>query len=221
MSSEEGPVGVDYLQFAARELERIKQRSYAFLHIREGDRVLDVGCGPGVDTTPLAQLVGKTGLVVGVDNDADMLADANRAAEQAGVSDWVVHECADARSMPFASNCFNSCRSERLFQYICDPRSVLGEMKRVTKMGGWVAVLDVDWGTMSIDTEEVDIERRLSRFRAEYFSCNGYSGRQLFRLFRENSFAHISLEVFPTWMTSLALAEQAFRLRLYPEIPGT
>jgi len=70
-------------------------------------------------------------------------------------------------------------------------------MTRVTKSGGWVVVLDTDWGSLSTDSDDTDIERRLARFLAESFMPNGYSGRKLYRLFKQQNLADISFEVFP------------------------
>jgi hypothetical protein len=57
-------------------------------------------------------------------------------------------------------------------------------MARVTKPGGWVVVWDADWGTLSINTPEVELERRLVRVHAERELNNGYAGRQLYELFK-------------------------------------
>jgi ubiquinone/menaquinone biosynthesis C-methylase UbiE len=87
-------------------------------------------------------------------------------------------------SLPFETDYFDSCRSERLFQHLSNPAQALSEMTRVTKSGGWVVVLDTDWGSLSTNSDETDIERRLARFMAESFLQNGYSGRKLYRLFK-------------------------------------
>jgi len=54
--------------------------------VREGDTALDVGCGPGFFTVPLARLVGEGGLVVAVDIQTGMLEKTRRRAERAGVA---------------------------------------------------------------------------------------------------------------------------------------
>ena len=53
---------------------RRRELVHAALGARAGDRVLDVGCGPGFYVTELLEVVGRGGLVVGVDGSADMLA---------------------------------------------------------------------------------------------------------------------------------------------------
>jgi ubiquinone/menaquinone biosynthesis C-methylase UbiE len=53
--------------------------------IREGETVVDLGCGPGFFTLPMARMVGVTGRVVAVDLQEEMLAQMRRRAENAGL----------------------------------------------------------------------------------------------------------------------------------------
>lgn len=115
MSQPKGYVDSEYLQAAARLLHPAKERSYVLMQMQPGHKVLDVGCGPGTDTITLGQIVGSTGRVWGVDYDAAMVAEADRRAENAGVSAWVKHRQADASALPWEANEFDACRSERLF----------------------------------------------------------------------------------------------------------
>ena len=208
MSQPKGYVDPEFLRVTGNLLKHIKQRSYERMHIEPGHKVLDLGCGPGTDTIPLASWVGANGLVIGADYDEAMIAEAGQRAEQAGVDTWVRHQCVDAVSLPFATDYFDSCRSERLFQHLHHPELALSEMIRVTKPGGWVVVLDTDWGSLSTDSDDTDIERRLARFLAESFLYNGYSGRKLSRLFKQQNLADIEFEVFPFATPSYAVAHQ-------------
>lgn len=205
MTQPRGYVDPDYLQAAAELVQQEKQRTYSWMHPQTGHAVLDVGCGPGTDTMALASLVGPNGRVVGVDADAAMIAEAARRAEQAGCSAWCSHQQADAMALPWQTGTFDACRSERLFQHLPHPAGVLAEMARVTKPGGWVVVWDADWGTLSIDTPEVEIERRLVRVHAERLLDNGYAGRQLPRLFKRQQLADIAVEIRPLQFTNYAL----------------
>ena len=218
MSQPRGYVDIRYLQTTAALLDRVKQRSYALMRIRPGQSVLDVGCGPGTDTIPLARLVGLSGKVSGVDADAAMVAEASRRAKAAGLSACVEHEVGNAQAVPFADGTFDACRSERLFQHLDSPAKVLAEMARVTKHGGWIIVADTDWGTLSIDSPEVDIERRLIRVLAEQSLQNGYAGRQLFRLFQQQQLRDISIEMIPVYITDYPMIRQACRLDLVERV---
>ena len=201
MTNRKGYVDTDYLRRAAKLLEGVKQLSYEFMAIKPGHRVLDVGCGAGIDTVRLAGLVGENGSVVGVDYDKAMIAEADRYANESGVAARVTHKKADAYELPFEDNEFDSCRSERLFQHLLKPQQALDEMIRVTKDSGWVVVLDTDWGSASLDTTEIDIERRLARFRAEHLLNNGYAGRQLYRIFKQANLADIAVKAFTIVLT--------------------
>ncbi|MGB7056025.1 MAG: methyltransferase domain-containing protein [bacterium] len=201
MSDKKSSVDTNYLRVAAKLLKGVKKRSYELMAIKPGHRVLDVGCGPGFDTARLANLVGEKGSAVGIDHDEAMIAEADRYANESGVANRVTHKQADVYALPFGENEFDSCRSERLFQHLLKPEQALDEMIRVTKNGGWVVVLDTDWGAISMDTPEVDIERRLARFRAEHMLNNGYAGRQLYRLFRLAKLGEIKVEGITTIST--------------------
>ena len=209
MSELKGYVDPELLRVIGDLFNHIKQRSYSLMQIQLGQKVLDLGCGPGIDTIPLAQFVGKSGQVIGVDYDEAMIAEAEQRAEQIGVNAWVRHQCVDAMSLPFANDYFDSCRCERLFQHVINPAQALFEMTGVTKPGGCVVVLDTDWGSFSTDSDEIDIERRLARFLAESFLHNGYSGRKLYRLFKQQNLADISFEVFPVSTPNYVVARQA------------
>ena len=212
MAIPKGYVDPEYLRVAGQFLNQLKQRTYTHMKIETGIKVLDVGCGPGIDTMALSQLVGATGEVYGIDHDKAMITEAEQRAEKAGISAWVKHKHSDATSLPFETGYFDSCRSERLFQHLPNPAKALDEIARVTKVNGWVVVLDTDWGSGSIDTSEIDIERRLARFMADHMYHNGYSGRQLYRLFKMQGLVNVSFEVFPTVVTNYAFARQIWSL---------
>lgn len=173
-----GYVSAETLDALALGVDHIKQRSHALLQLQPGHRVLDVGCGPGTDTLTLAATVGPQGQVWGVDYDPQMIEEASERARGAGVDDWVTHVHADAADLPFEDDYFHGCRSERVFQHLEQPGRALDEMIRVTRPGGWIVLADPDQGTVSIDTPEVDIERRLMRLRAQEVFNNGFAGRR-------------------------------------------
>lgn len=203
-----GYVDTTYLDTVQKLLNVYKKLTYEHMRIQPGHKVLDVGCGPGTDTIPLAEQMRRSGQIIGVDYDEKMIAEAEQRAQKAGVSDCVIHKCADAIELPFESNYFDACRSERLFEHLPDPAKALSEMVRVTKPGGWIVVLDSDWGTFSIDANEIETERRLVRFFSEHSVNNGYSGRQLYRLFKQQGLADISTRICGVILTDYPFTRQ-------------
>jgi ubiquinone/menaquinone biosynthesis C-methylase UbiE len=197
---------VQYLQAAVDLLRGAKLRSYELLQVQEGQQILDVGCGPGIDTVALAQRVGPTGRIVGVDRDPQMLAAANVYAAAEGVAAWVTHRNADAAALPFDDNTFDACRSERLFQHLLHPEQVLTEMMRVTRPGGRVVVVDTDWGTSQTNSPDPHFEQRLMAFAAEHRLCNPYSGRRLYGLLRQAGLTDVTAEPYLFGITDFGLA---------------
>jgi len=215
MSHPKGYVSSDYLRMVGESVKHLKQRTYELMQVQPSQKILDVGCGPASDTIELGRLVGPEGQVFGVDHDQAMVDEAEARVREAGVSAWVHHKRAESNALPFEPDMFDASRSERLFQHLPDPESTIVEMVRVTKPGGTIVLLDTDWGSASTDTTEIDIERRLARVHADMAANNGYSGRGLYRLLRQQGLEDIKIEVYCNWSTSYTFAREA---TLLPEV---
>jgi SAM-dependent methyltransferase len=205
-----GYVDADYLRRMAEWTAPIKARSFALMQIGAGDRVLDVGCGPGVDTQALARIVGPTGRVTGVDIDPGMIEQAAAAARAAGIDGFVDHQLIDAHALPLADASFNAARSERVFQHAVDPDRLLREMIRVTRPGGRVVVGDADHTTISIDCDDMRLEWKVREARAFYFA-HGAIGRRLPRMFDEGGLTGVSIEAIPLVVRDGPLVRLAFQ----------
>src|SRR5262249_41244720 len=200
-----GYVDCHYLELAAQIPQWDEERTYVAMQVACVQIVLDVGYGPGLDTGALAALAGGAGEVVGVDQDAAMVAEAGRRTAESGVAERVRHLVADAGALPLPPATFDACRSERLSQHLDDPLAALTEMVRVTRPGGWVVALDIDYSSLTFDSGEDDIEPRLACFTAQRLR-NGYAARRLYRLVKWHGLAQASLEVYPQLSFSAALA---------------
>lgn len=155
-------------------VERYKRRSHQLLRPEAGDRILDVGCGPGHDVRMLVELVGEGGEVVGVDNSQSMIETAR--AEATGQA-RVRFEVDDALDLSFEDDSFDAARADRVLQHLESPTTAIDELRRVTRPGGWIGVSDSDFETIFIDTPSGHTERFLSVEHAP--NRNPTMGRQL------------------------------------------
>jgi ubiquinone/menaquinone biosynthesis C-methylase UbiE len=67
--------------------------------LKEGDTAVDIGCGPGFFTVPMARMVGERGVVVAVDIQPEMLEKTRQRAERAGVAARIRFRLATADSL--------------------------------------------------------------------------------------------------------------------------
>jgi ubiquinone/menaquinone biosynthesis C-methylase UbiE len=178
-------------------IRAVKERAHELLAVTAGDRVVDVGCGPGIDTIALARRVGPTGFVVGVDADPGMVREADRLATREGVSPFTRHVVADATALPLPNGEADACVSERLLQHLPWASAVLatGEIVRIVRAGGRVVVTDTDWATLSIAAEDPWLERRVVQELAATFA-NPFSGRHLPSLLAATGLTETSVETF-------------------------
>jgi ubiquinone/menaquinone biosynthesis C-methylase UbiE len=128
---------------------RTAQNSAAFLlgHLKRGDSLLDVGCGPGTITMDLAALVAP-GVVVGIDRSSEVIERARDAAQAWGLSN-LSFEVGDIYDLGFEANSFDVVYAHQVLQHLSDPTRALVEMRRVLRDGGQLAVRDGDYGEFS------------------------------------------------------------------------
>jgi len=87
---------MDHVRFLDNGLRRFLQNPRRMFgdYVKPGDTVFDIGCGPGAFIPGLAALVGRSGTVVAIDLQEEMLQLARKKAQSAGVSDRVqFHQC--------------------------------------------------------------------------------------------------------------------------------
>lgn len=117
------------------------------LALRAGERVLDIGSGPGFLSTEMAALVGPEGAVVGTDVSEAMLAIAARREADDGAAsvDFVI---AEANALPFPDESFDAVVSTQVYEYVPDMPAALAEAARVLRPRGRLLVLDTDWDSI-------------------------------------------------------------------------
>jgi SAM-dependent methyltransferase len=114
----------------------------AVADLREGEVVLDLGSGGGIDVLLSAKRVGPTGTAYGVDMTEEMLALARRNAAEAGVGN--VHFLkGEIENVPLPADSVDVVISNCVINLSTDKAAVIAEMARVLKPGGRIGVSDV------------------------------------------------------------------------------
>jgi SAM-dependent methyltransferase len=159
--------------------------------VRPGDDVLDLGCGPLGVLDLLAERVGLTGRVVGVDREIRYLAIAREELDARGLG--AVELCAaDATATALPAASFDLVHERLVLNNVPRPEVVIAEMVRLTRPGGHVAVQDVDWMTWTCLPEHADW-RRLAGLAAHVWSGDVHVGRRLSTLLRGAGLVDVQL----------------------------
>jgi SAM-dependent methyltransferase len=123
--------------------------------INDGEKVLDVGCGAGVDTIIAALMVGSTGEAFGIDVISEMLKKARSNLSQTGI-DNVTFQEASAENISFADQHFDVAISNGAFNLIPDKTRALSEVYRVLKPAGRLMMADnILIGEIPGDTKQI------------------------------------------------------------------
>ncbi|MYV47771.1 class I SAM-dependent methyltransferase [Streptomyces sp. SID2888] len=106
------------------------------LGLREGDRVLDAGCGTGRALTPLRKAVGASGVVLGTDLTPAMLEAARRAGRDRDGRLLL----ADVTALPLRTESLDAVFAAGLISHLPHPADNLRELARVVRPGGLLAL---------------------------------------------------------------------------------
>lgn len=155
---------VDALEVLYHRRDVLRRRRLVLdaLDAQLGERVLDVGCGPGFYVSDLLRLVGPRGWVTGIDTAPAMLSAAIKRTE--GHPNLTFRQ-AGATDMPATDGEFDALMSVQVLEYVPDIAGALAEFYRVLRPGGRVVIWDVDWPTVSWRSREPD---RMSRVLAAW-----------------------------------------------------
>jgi len=135
---------------------------YLLPHLQSGQRVLDIGCGPGTITLGLAERV-RPGQTVGLDREVAPLVAARTSAAERGIG-TVGFTVGDVYQLDFPDDSFDVVHAHQVLQHLTDPVAALREMARVCRPGGIVAARDADYAAMTWFPEDPRLDRWLDLY---------------------------------------------------------
>jgi arsenite methyltransferase len=166
------------------------------LALKPGERVLDIGSGPGLLACEMAEDVGGTGSVNGVDPSESMLAIARRRATALNAADRVSFMNGDAVSLPYPDEEFDAAVTTQVYEYLDDVPAALAEASRVLRPSGRLLVLDTDWDSIVWHSTDPERMRRVLAAWDEHL-VDPYLPRTLTRLLHEAGFVVTRRAVVP------------------------
>ena len=189
-----------YLRFMGRYSEPLAAQFAGLAGICPGQRVLDVGCGPGALTAELASRVGP-GAVSAVDPSASFAAAVRERLPGVDI------QTSAAEQLPFPEGTFDAALAQLVVHFMTDPVAGLHEMGRVTRPGGVISAcvwdhaggrgpLSVFWQAVrQLDpaaTDESDLAGAREGHLATLFTQAGLNGTRVTTLTVQAGYASVA-----------------------------
>lgn len=199
------------LQFddaGARHIERtygtpdvVAQRAAVLdlLAAQPGERIVDIGSGTGYLLASIADAVGPSGAVHGVDPSAAM---NTLAAARNADRPWVHVVEGHALDLPCADGSCDAAVSTQVYEYVTDVPAALAELRRVLRPGGRALVLDTDWDSVVWHTADRDRHARVMAAWEEHL-VHPRLPRTLAGMVRRAEFTVTGQHVIPLFNTEL------------------
>jgi SAM-dependent methyltransferase len=140
-----GPRWVGLEGFVERRVRAVNDLLLARSGLAAGEKVLEIGCGTGAFTMPLAGAVGERGEVLGADISAAMLAEAHKRLAEIRLRNVTLVE-ADAQTHEFAPGYFDLATSRFGVMFFADPAAAFANLLRALRPGGRLCF--ACWGSL-------------------------------------------------------------------------
>jgi SAM-dependent methyltransferase len=190
-----GPAAVRRLHALHSVYSPVGRRVLLEAGLKKGMKVADFGCGVGVVTRMIAEMVGPSGRVTGIDVDGAQLEEAQRLCSEAGLTNTAFVE-ASACCTGLPRNWFDVVYCRFLLIHLPDPAACLREMREVLKPGGILVVEDGDLSTAtSIPPTALDAFAELFGRLGPTRGVDYTLGKNLYHLVLAAGFSDAQLEI--------------------------
>jgi ubiquinone/menaquinone biosynthesis C-methylase UbiE len=194
--------------------EHERWRMVEDLYLKPGDKVLDLGCGPGLWVPMFAEKVAPDGKVVGADFDETLVEYAKNRPENKRYDDVVEFCVADSYKTPFPDNTFDLVFFGNCFAYVTDQQRVLAEQKRITKRDGRIVAKDFDGAVLVfhpmdpvLSGQVLAATARALKERPPQAYFDNYVGRKLNGTLRQENLLEVKTTTYAIQKVSPLISE--------------
>jgi ubiquinone/menaquinone biosynthesis C-methylase UbiE len=184
---------IAFLDTASRNkgIIAMKRRTYELLDAKNGQRILEVGCGTGDDARQIVEKISPAGRLIAVDKSKAVIDEARSRSRWK--NDSIEFIVGDATNLDLESAIFDACRIERTLIHIAEPATAMSEIVRVLRPGGILVAYEPDLEAYLLDSSYRELTRRILKFWYGQLQC-GWVARHLPSLFKDSGFVNIKVE---------------------------
>ena len=186
--------------YQSPEIVAVRAHLLKALALGRGETVVDAGCGTGLLCAEMANKVGSSGRVIGVDVSAPMLALAkSRCATHPEIE---LHH-GDIHVLPVDDAAADALACMQVLLYMTDVAPVLFEFYRALVPNGRLVIVETDWRSAVLNTSDKDLTHRLFEFWDTVTASPNLPAR-LSPLLRDAGFDVTAIEAVPILNTAFA-----------------